>query len=109
MTSAAGQGALPGFTFTDQCIARVRVLYTRQFAQKKNVTLQAAMWDAVLDDRGRRFLCHIAKLPPVLAERTAAELTAGELFALFDGFQRVNEWTHKLERALERVRAELPT
>ena len=105
------QSSLPAIDspFVAGALARCRALYARWLTPKKKpVSLQACLWDAVLDDRDRRFLCHLAKLPVQLAERSAAELTAGELYTLFDSFLKLRGWCGKVERALQRIRSEMP-
>ncbi len=106
-SAAAGQGELPGLSFVDSCIARVRALYAPYFARRQPVALQAALWDVVLDDADRRFLLRLARLSPDLAERMASELSTVELAKVADAFIRLREWVRLKQSAIARVAPEL--
>ena len=89
--------------FVEQCIARVRALYAPHLQQKKPVSIGSALWDCACDQRDRRFLCLMAKLPNALADRDAAELTPGELASLYLAFVKLRQWVSERDAALDKV------
>lgn len=98
-----GQGALPGLSFADQCIERMRALFTvdKQFELHADTFL----WDACLDEKGKRFLCRFAGVDPSMAMLRWAQLDTPSKMRLLGAWLRLEQWVDKHRRAIERWNA----
>lgn len=110
--AAGASGALPGFSFADQCLARMRALLGVD--RKRPADAMAFLWDAAFGPKDRRFLARLAsrriareiELPHDAVEWS--QLPTVDRIQLQVAWSDLCRWVRKYDEAAQRWRAEHP-